>query len=67
MGGKEKKDNKSTASETVSPTASVTDIPVVPEFTYTEAVLQKVGLPLKEVIQKVRKIIIFLLVRLFLS
>lgn len=55
VGGRENnnKKDKSTTSETVSPTASLTDIPIVPEFTFTEAVLKSVGIPLNEVIKKV--------------
>lgn len=52
-GGKDNKKDKTITSEAASPTASITDIPVVPEFTYTEDILQSVGRPLHEVIEKV--------------
>lgn len=52
LGGKDR--TKSTSSETASPSASPSDTPTVPEFAYSEAILQSVGIPLREVIQQVR-------------
>lgn len=58
QGSKDNNNRKDKSEIATSPTINDTTTPSTPEFPFNESVLQSVGKPLKEVIEKVIKVLV---------